>query len=497
MARVRLFAGGLATETNSFSPIPTGFSDFRTAAGTDPQELRDTIFFGRSFRSYAAVAAARNADIVFGPYSFAIPAGPPPPRVYERLRDGLLGELEAALPVDGVLLTLHGAMVCEGIDDGESDIVGRVRALVGDGVRIGVLLDLHCDLPEELLDVSDAVVVVKEYPHVDVERCARRLAEIVVDAAAGRVAPAMAAFDCRMVGLYPTVREPMRSFVDGVLHRAEREQGVLAASLGHGFPYLDAVGPGARALVVTDRDPERAAQIAEHVGREFYAIRGEAGLRPLPLREGLDRALSAAGPGGPVVVADIADNAGGGAPSDSTFVLRELLERGARDVGLGPLWDPVAVQLAFSAEIGATLTLRLGGKMGPDSGEPLDLEVTVKGLVRDLCQRWPQLDGFAEMPLGDAACLTVDGIDVTVVSLRDQAFGLELFTSFGVDPRDKRLLVVKSANHFRAAFDTLARDVIYVDAGGALPSDPRAIPYTRFDLQAFPWLDDPLGLSAG
>jgi microcystin degradation protein MlrC len=289
----------------------------------------------------------------------------------------------------------------------------------------------------------------------------------------------------------------MRSFVDGVLHRAEREQGVLAASLGHGFPYLDASGPGARALVVTDGDPARAAQIAEHVGREFYAIRRQAALSSLPLGDGLDEALSATGAGGPVVVADIADNAGGGAPSDSTFVLRELLERGARDVGVGPVWDPVAVQLAFAAESGGTLTLRLGGKMGPDSGDPLDLTVTVKGLVRDLSQRWPQLDGFAEMPLCDAACLHVDGIDVIVVSLRDQAFGLELFTAFGVDPRDKRLLVVKSANHFRAAFDTIARDVIYVDAGGALPSDPCAIPYTRFDLQAFPWLDDPLGLSAG
>lgn len=496
MARVRLFAGGLATETNSFSPIPTGYSDFRTAAGADPQEVRDTIFFGRSFRSYAGVADARNVDLVLGSYSFAIPAGPPPRPVYERLRDELLAELEAVLPVDGVLLTLHGAMVCEGIDDCESDIVVRVRRLVGDSVRIGVLLDLHCDLPQELLDAADAVVVVKEYPHVDVEQCARKLAEIVVDAVEGRVTPTMASFDCRMVGLYPTVREPMRSFIDSILHGAEREHGVLAASLAHGFPYLDAPGTGARSLVITDGDPVRAVQIAEHVGKELYAIRAEAALRPLPLREGLDKALSYTSSGRPVVLADIADNAGGGAPSDSTFILRELLERGVADVGVGPIWDPVTVQLAFAAETGAMLTLRLGGKMGPDSGDPLDLTVRVKGLVRDLFQRWPQLDGYAEMPLGDAACLHVEGIDVIVVSLRDQAFGLELFTAFGVDPRKKRLLVLKSANHFRAAYDAIAREVIYVDANGALPSDPRAIPYTRFDTQAFPWIDDPLGISA-
>jgi len=299
-----------------------------------------------------------------------------------------------------------------------------------------------------------------------------------------------------MVGLYPTVREPMRSFVDSILHGAEREHGVIAASLAHGFPYLDAPGTGARSLVITDGDPVRAVQIAEHVGKELYAIRAEAALRPLPLREGLDQALSYTSSGRPVVLADIADNAGGGAPSDSTFILRELLERGVADVGVGPVWDPVTVQLAFAAETGAMLTLRLGGKMGPDSGDPLDLTVRVKGLVRDLFQRWPQLDGYAEMPLGDAACLHVEGIDVIVVSLRDQAFGLELFTAFGVDPRKKRLLVLKSANHFRAAYDAIAREVIYVDANGALPSDPRAIPYTRFDTQAFPWIDDPLGISA-
>jgi len=491
--RPRIFAGGLATETNSFSRIPTGYDDFRKATGRDPQDVRDTIFFGRSFRAYANVATERGVDLRLGSYCFAIPAGPPTRSVYERLRDELLAELAAELPVDGVLLTLHGAMVCNGVADCETDIVQSIRAAVGDAARIGVLLDLHCDLPQELLDAADVTVVVHEYPHVDVEPRAQRLAEIVIDAVAGRVAPTTAWFDCRMVGLYPTVREPMRSFVDGVLTGAEREPGVLAASLGHGFPYLDASCPGARAVVVSDGDPRQAAVLAETIGRRFHDIRREAALAPLTLDDGLERALSRAAGNGPIVIADTADNAGGGAPSDSTFVLRELLRRGVHGIGLAPMWDPVAVQLAFAAEVGATLRLRLGGKTGPESGDPLDLTVRVKGLARDLVQRWPQMGGFAEMPVGNAACLEVGGADVVVVSLRDQAFGLELFTAFGIDPSEKRLLVLKSANHFRAAYDSVAKDVIYVDAGGALPGDPRHIPYTRFDRQAYPWADDPLG----
>jgi len=143
--------------------------------------------------------------------------------------------------------------------------------------------------------------------------------------------------------------------------------------------------------------------------------------------------------------------AGFGSGPDSTFVLAELLRRGVREAGLAPLWDPGAVRVAFAAELGSTVELRLGGKSTRFSGDPLDVTARVKGLCPNLVQRWPQADGFAEMPLGDAACLDVDGIDVVVVSLRDQAFGLELFTAFGIDPKAKRLLVLKSANHFRAA----------------------------------------------
>ena len=490
--RPHIFAGGLATETNSFSPLPTGYDDFRKTLPGASQADRDTIFFGRSFRSYAAVAMRRGLVLEIGSFAFAIPAGPPPRAAYERLRDELLAEIRGHLPLDGVLLTLHGAMVCEGVADCETDIAQRVRETIGDAARIGVLLDLHCDLPPELVDVVDAVVVVREYPHVDVEPRAMQLAEILADAISGIAQPTMARFDCHVVGLVPTVREPMRGFVDRVLIPAEDEPGTLAVSLGHGFPYLDAPGAGACAVVVSNADAQLAHEVAARVGSAFYAIRHEVTLSPTPLDLALDHAL----PGshdGPVLLADTADNAGGGAPSDSTFVLAELLRRGVREAGVAPLWDPGAVRVAFASELGSTIDLRLGGKSTRFSGDPLDVTARVKGLCRNLVQRWPQADGFAEMPLGDAACLDVDGIDVVVVSLRDQAFGLELFTSFGIDPAAKQLLVLKSANHFRAAYDPIASDVVYVDAGGALPADPRDIAYTRFDCAAFPWIDDPLG----
>lgn len=489
--RPRVFAGGLSTETNSFSPLPTGYLDFRRAPPYAPQDARDRIFFGRSFRSYARVAEARQLSLRIGTYANAVPAGPTPRSVYLRLRDELLDELRAQLPVDGVLLTLHGAMTCDGVADCETDIIQRVREVVGDAARIGVLLDLHCDVPRELTEAADVVVIVREYPHIDVEPRAHRMAEVVARAIAGEVSPVMGRFECRVVGLFPTVREPMRTFVDGTLTSAEKDPAVLAASLGHGFPYLDAVYPGACALVVADGDQVVAQTTAERIGEAFYGLRHKAAILTVPLAAALDDVLTNER-SGTIVLADVADNPGGGAPGDSTFALAELLRRGVRNVGLAPLWDPGAVRAAFAAEVGAMIRVRLGGKATRDSGEPVDASVRVKGLCRDLVQRWPQADGvFSEMTVGDAACLDVAGIDVIVASERDQAFGVELFTAFGIDPATKRLLVLKSANHFRAAYDGIASEVRYIDAGGALPGDPRLVPYTNFERRAYPWVDDP------
>ena len=400
------------------------------------------------------------------------------------------------MPVKAVIFTLHGAMVAAGYDDCETDLVSHARAVVGRNVPIGLLLDPHCDLPDALIEAADVIVAFKEYPHTDVDDRAVELAQIVFDTACGRVRPAMATFDCRMIGLYPTTLQPMRGFVDRDLVAAEAEAGVLSVSLAHGFVYNDTPSTGARALAVTEDDADLASVVAERVGRAFYGLRHEVTLSPLSMAEGLDRALDAVS-SSPVVVADTSDNTGGGAPGDSTFVLRELLSRGVQNAAVAPFWDPVVVQLAFAAEEGSQLRVRLGGKTGPSSGEPLDLTVHVKGLVRELVQLWPQTNGHARMPCGDCALLACDGVDIVVTSSRTQAFGVELFTSFGVDPASKSLLVLKSSNHFSAAYAPLAAEVIFMAPPGALIADPRDVPYTNVDLQRrYPHVDDPWGMDA-
>jgi microcystin degradation protein MlrC len=192
-----------------------------------------------------------------------------------------------------------------------------------------------------------------------------------------------------------------------------------------------------------------------------------------------------------VVVADVSDNSGGGAPSDSTFVLQALLQRGIENAGVAMIWDPIAVHVATAAGLGATLDLRLGGKMGPLSGDPLDLRVTVTGIVENMTQDWPQQGRALNRPCGNAVALRANGVDIIVNSLRTQVLSPQVFSHLGVDPRQKRLLVVKSAQHFHAAFAPIAAEILYMTAPGVVAPLYTELPYQRADRNQYPWVDDP------
>ena len=488
---MRVFAGGISTETNTFSPMPTGLADFDIVRAADLDESGQMGGFGGPFNIFRRRSQERGWDYHFSLYASAQPAGTTVRSAYESLRDEMLDALHAALPVDIVLLPLHGAMVAEGYDDCETDIATRVREIVGPSAKIGIELDLHCDLTQELIDAADAIVIFKEYPHTDINERAEELFAIIAAAAEGDTRPTMALYDCRMIGLFLTPFEPMRGFVDDMSAR-EAEPGVLSLSLAHCFPWADVPSCGAQMLAITDDDPTLAANLAQEFGRRFFAMRQALDPPSLPLDAALDKALAA--DAGPVVLADQADNAGGGAPSDSTFVLRALLERGVTGAALGMIWDPVAVTVAMSAGEGATLDLRLGGKMGPMSGDPLDLRVTVSGIVADMKQQWMQSDGAVAVDCGDAVRLHCQGIDIIVNSIRGQVFSPTVFSNFGIDPASKRLLVVKSTQHFYAGFATPevgASEIIYMAGPGAVAPRFREIPYQRADLRKYPWLDDP------
>ncbi|HEX3349572.1 MAG TPA: M81 family metallopeptidase [Acetobacteraceae bacterium] len=478
---MRLFTATLATETNTFSPLPTSIDAYRETVFLRPGEHPDdapqmctaTLFVARHR------AAADGFELIEGSCFAASPAGTTNRRDYETMRDEILGQVAAALPLDGVLLGLHGAMVAYDYDDVEGDIVERVRALVGADCVIGVELDPHCHLTVKRVRLADVTVLYKEFPHTDVVEGAEALLAIVLAAIRKQVKPVSALYDCRQIGSYPTTLPLMRGFVDRI-KAMEGRDGVLSISIGHCFPYADVPELTGRVLVVTDGDKAKAERIATAIGEEFVGMRGKTAPQYFTVADGVAAAL--AEPRGPVVMADPADNAGGGAPSDNTTILRHLIGIEAQNVALGPIWDPVAVRLCFDAGVGASLPLRFGGKTGPASGMPVDALVEVTGLKRNCWQSF----GPAQSPLGDCAAVRLGGIDVVLVGKRNQALGTELFSNVGVDPHARRLLVVKSTNHFMAAFGPIASRVIYVDTDGPLSRDYRRIPYTRVTRPIWP-----------
>jgi microcystin degradation protein MlrC len=486
---MHIFTGGIATETNTFSPLPAGLRDFSITRARDRADGRGKFGVSEPLGVFEEMAGARGWDLTFGFKADAQPAGPATRAVYEGLRNELLDSLEAALPVDMVLLFLHGAMVAHGYDDCETDILARVRRIAGASAKVGVLLDLHCDVTREMINLADVIVLYKEYPHTDIADRARDVFTLTAQTAVGETNPTMGLFDCRMIGIYSTTVDPLRSFVDDMLAQ-EAKDNVLSLSLVHGFPWADVPTVGTRMLAITDGDRKEAEALAEEWGRLFFSLRREVHFHSLPLDEALDRAL--ASEGRPVVLADQSDNAGGGAPSDSTFVLAELLRRGVTEAALGMVWDPAVVEIAMAAEIGATLDVRLGGKIGPVSGDPLDLRVEVAAIQADMKQEWPQGENDPiEVKVGDAVRLHCQGIDIIVNSKRVQVFSPQVFSKLGVDSTRMRLLVVKSTHHFFAAFSPIAAEVIHMSAPGAVAPRILDIPYTRVDRNKYPWVDDP------
>ncbi|MBC8263657.1 MAG: M81 family metallopeptidase [Anaerolineales bacterium] len=481
---MKIFIASLGTETNTFSPFLTGLRNFSETYLVRGGNHGDKPFiFAIPLVVWRRRAAERGWSVVESLCTFAQPAGITLRSVYESLRDEILADLKAAMPVDMVLLSMHGAMVAYGYDDCEGDLLAKVREIVGPDVPVGAELDLHCHLTQTMIENATAIITFKEYPHIDFAPRAKELFQIIAAAAEGKVRPCMALYDCNMIGVYPTTAQPMRGFVDR-LKEMEGKDGVISISIGHGFPWGDVPDMGTRVLVVTDNRPQHGAALAESLGQQFFGMREQIQPSYLTIAQALDRVLATEE--GTVVLADGSDNAGGGAPSDSTFIIQALLERGVENAAVACVWDPIAVQLAMEAGEGAQFDLRLGGKMGPMSGDPLDLRVTVRKVVPDAMQSFGHGPDKAQSRLGDAVALNANSIDIVVNSVRTQPFSPEVFTNLGIDPAQKRVLVVKSMQHFYAGFAPIAAEILYVAAPGALTPDFKALPYQKVKRNMWP-----------
>lgn len=478
---MRLFSATIATETNTFSPLPTSLDAFRESVWLRPGEHPDDAPRMCTAPLFVARKRAKQEGftLIEGSCFAASPAGTVNRDAYEFMRDEVLDQLKAALPLDGVLFGLHGAMVAHGYDDVEGDILERARAIVGPGCVIGVELDPHCHLTLKRMKNADIVILYKEFPHTDVQDRAEDLLDLVLRTIRGEVKPVMSVYDCRQISSYPTTLPLMRGFVDRMFD-LEGKDGILSVSAAHCFPYGDVPELSGRILVVADGDKAKADALATRLGEEFVSMRGKTMPEYHSIASGVQQSIESNV--SPVVMADPADNAGGGAPSDNTSILRELIAKDAQDAAVGPIWDPLAVRLCFDAGLGATFPLRFGGKIDPTSGQPIDAMVEVTALARDCRQSF----GPTTVPLGDCAAIRIGGVKVVLISNRTQALGLELFRNVGIEPTEQKILLVKSTNHFMAAFGPIARKVLYIESDAPLSRTYEKIPFTKVQRPIWP-----------
>ncbi len=478
---MRLFTATLATETNTFSPMLTSLAAYKETVFLRPGEHPDDnpLFCTSTLWVARRRAASEGYTLIEGSCFGASPAGTTNRRDYEFMRDEILGQMQAAMPLDGLVLGLHGAFVADGYDDVEGDLLERARKIVGPKCVIGVELDPHCHLTKKRVQLSDVIVLYKEFPHTDVVERAEEVLDLVLSTIRGKTKPVMSLYDCRQISSYPTTLPLMRAFVDKI-KALEGKDSILSISIGHCFPYADVPELTGRVLVVADGSKAAADAMATRIGEEFVSMRGKT----MPEYHPADKAIAIANEtnGFPIVMAEPADNAGGGAPSDNTTILRRMLANKVENAALAPIWDPIAVRLCFDAGLGTKFDLRFGGKIAVTSGLPIDAKVEVIGLKHDAWQSF----GPSRVPCGDCAAIRVEGVDVVLISNRTQALGLEIFTNVGIDPTQKKMILVKSTNHFMGAFGPIAAKVLYVESDAPLNRDYTKVPYTRVQRPIWP-----------
>lgn len=486
MSAPRIAVGGFLHETNTFAPSPAGFEAFSQGGGFPPLSRGDEIFErlpGKNVGLAGFMEAARERGWQVLPtlWCAAAPSAPVTREAFARILGEMLDRLKALGPVDGVYLDLHGAMVADDFDDGEGEIEARVRDMVGPDVPLVASLDLHGNVTQKMVDLSDALVAYRTYPHVDMAETGRRSAAVLA-ARLTRGKPFAKTFR-QIPFLMPiawqcTDMEPCRSLY---LSLAEMEMQRALASLSFlpGFPAADFPDCGG-SIVAYGGTAEEAEAAADAMFDLVCAQESAFAGRAYGPEDGVRAAMEiAAGAHRPVVISDTQDNPGAGGNSDTTGMLRALLACKAERAALGLMVDPEAAAAAHAAGLGAEVRLSLGGKSGIEGDAPFVGTFTVEALSDGRFESTGPYFGKGPMNLGTSACLRIGGVRVVVASRKAQLADQAMYRYVGIEPTEQAILVNKSSVHFRADFAPIAETILVCTAPGAMPLSPASLPWKR------------------
>lgn len=482
---MRIAIGSICHETSTFTPVPSTWDRFYVRG-----EEIFTLFTGTNTPVGGFIdAAGPDFELVPLLSAEALPAAPIPRDLFDPAIDELIERLRAALPLDGVLLYLHGSMVAgsgaDQIDDAEGYILAAVRAVVGPDMPVVVTLDIHSNISAQMTELASVLLVRETYPEVDMAERGRECVAVLRRMLYDGLQPTTAFYPLPLIwGLNQvTAHLPMRAAID-YLHAIEARPSVVNASFGLGYFLADVPDMGSSILVTTDNDPELARRCAEELAAWVWARRDDWHFEQPSTKQAL--ALVEQAGQYPVIFADTRDNPGGGSPGDSTGVLRAFLDADLQDACVLYIVDPEAAALCHQAGVGAQVALRVGAKSSPLQGEPVPMtaEVVALSTEGEFDYDGPMFAGLHGR-MGLSAHIRQNGVHVLLVSVREQPFDTAFARTLQLDPRQMRYIAVKSTAHFRAAYEPWAAAVYVVAEPGV--HNFGTLPFMRLGRKLYPF----------
>ena len=489
---MKLVIAMMQHETNTFSPLGTPYEAFGRAIGFDAppsgQVVIDT-FSGTdmAIAAFFDLAKQRDAEIVVPIAAYAEPAGLVQDEAFETIAERICAAV--AEGCDAILLDLHGAMVTESFDDGEGELLRRIRGVNAE-VPIGVALDFHANVTQAMVDNASVITGYLTYPHIDMYETGARCGRTILRLLDGEVRPVMTWG--RLPLISATLRqtplaEPMKTPMDMAIG-AEDSGRVLNASVFGGFPLSDIPHVSLSAVLVADSSVSEGRELRDSILSTAWRGREGFVFHPEPVATTIARAKSLSE--GPVIIADYGDSAGAGGQMDDLTVVREMLRQGLTDIAVGPIWDPESLARMQEAGVGAQVSLEVGGKTDSPSlgieGEPLSLSGTVKTITDGRFRLEGDMMAGFPVNLEGTAVLDSGTMELIVSGARGEPYVPQYFTHAGIDPTRKRYVVVKSRQHFRAGFEPIARHIVMAGGRGVCREEATAMPYRRLRRPIYP-----------
>lgn len=500
MTRFRVLSAEFAHETNTFSCIPTGYDSFvaQDLFLDAPSAIKARGDSNTELAGFCDAARKHEWELVHVLSAIAQPAGPVTRDAFDRLTDPIVDAARQQRDrLDGILLGLHGAMVTDFSDDGEGELLARLRAVVGPDLPIAVTLDLHANVTRAMCRHANILVSYQTYPHVDMRRTGAQAGDILHRTMTGEIRPVVVRAHLPMIDEVNGGRTDVGAMLARLQRAREHEQhsDVFAVSINAGFARADIAEIGPTVTVVAQGDLAPQRLFAHELADDIWSQRHDVVNRFMDVGEAAQICRDHDHGERPIVVADYSDNPGGGAYGDATNLLAALLQVGVTDACFGPIVDPETVQQLQQTAIGASVPVRLGGKTDARlGGGPLQLQATL--LLRSDGRYFADgpMTGGLDKSWGPTVVLRVGGIDILVTTLAAQMLDLQQFRAFGIDPATKKVVAIKSMQHFRAAFEPIASRVIVCDSGALCSPHFADKPYYKVPRPLFP-LDQEIDLA--